>query len=161
MTVQSIGINFGCGLSIAEGWQNYDASPTLLLQRTPILGWVAKQVIKPRFPDLVKYGDIVRGLPEPDAAVDYIYCSHILEHLALEDFRLALREVLRVLKPGGVFRGVLPDLEADIRNYLADTRDDACLHFMEASGLGTKLRFRGFLGLLRVLSDGPHELDRG
>ena len=56
-------VNFGCGLSVDVGWANYDASPTLRLQRLPIFAPLAKAWIKPRFPDVVCYGDIIRGLP--------------------------------------------------------------------------------------------------
>ncbi|WPL19412.1 hypothetical protein Thiowin_04533 [Thiorhodovibrio winogradskyi] len=55
-------INFGCGLSVAPGWKNYDASPTLRLQRIPLLGRVAQSLIKPRFPTDAIYGDVVHGL---------------------------------------------------------------------------------------------------
>jgi 2-polyprenyl-3-methyl-5-hydroxy-6-metoxy-1,4-benzoquinol methylase len=40
-------------------------------------------------------------LPYPDATFDAITCTEVIEHL--EDFRAALREISRVLKPGGVF----------------------------------------------------------
>lgn len=36
----------------------------------------------------------------PADSFDYIYCSHVLEHVA--DDRLAMREFRRVLKPGGI-----------------------------------------------------------
>lgn len=35
----------------------------------------------------------------PDGAYDVVVCNHVLEHL--EDFRVALAEVWRVLRPGG------------------------------------------------------------
>jgi ubiquinone/menaquinone biosynthesis C-methylase UbiE len=43
-------------------------------------------------------GDI-SDLPFPDGSVDVILCSHVLEHV-VED-RKALRELYRVLRPGG------------------------------------------------------------
>ena len=144
-------INFGCGLSVATDWINYDASPTMRLQRLPLVGTLAKSLVKPRFPDLVRYGDIARGMPEEACSADLVYCSHILEHLSLTDCRLALAEVLRILKPGGVFRGVLPDLEADVRAYLADPSADACSAFMRATSLGHVRRSLGLVGRLRAL----------
>lgn len=47
------------------------------------------------------------GLPFlPDQSVDDIYSYHFLEHLSQFDFMM--KEVYRVLKPGGAFRGVVP-----------------------------------------------------
>ncbi len=143
------GINFGCGLRVADKWKNYDASPTLWLQRLPVLGIIARQLISPRFPASALYGDVVRGLPEVSETADWVYCSHVLEHMSLDDFRKSLNEVMRLLKPGGVFRGVLPDLEAEVQKYLLDSSDMACSKFMEMTGLGIKSRSRGLGGILR------------
>ncbi len=120
------------------------------LQRLPLIGRLAKSFIKPTFPDLVRYGDIAKGLPEVESSVDRVYCSHILEHLSLEDCRFALAEVHRILKPGAIFRGVLPDLEADARAYLANSSADACSAFMKFTCLGQLARPRGLIGHLRA-----------
>ena len=94
-------IQYGCGLSAPENWKNFDSSPTLRLQKVPLLG---KLVNKTPFPSKVIYGDIVKGLPGiKDNSCDGVYCSHVLEHLSLEDFRIALRNTLNILKPGGYF----------------------------------------------------------
>jgi SAM-dependent methyltransferase len=128
---------------------NYDASPTLRLQRIPILGGLARAFSETRFPVLAAYGDIVRGLPVAADSVDLVYCSHVLEHLAFRDLRQALAEVMRIMKPGGVFRGVLPDLEAEASYYLSDAASDACTRFMQRTYLGWDARPRGVYGLLR------------
>ena len=142
-------VNFGCGLSVAPDWLNYDASPTLRLQRLPLIGQVVGRLIAPRFPLLAHYGDVVRGLPLADGSADLVYCSHVLEHLALQDCRGALAEVARVLKPGAVFRGVIPALETEVRGYINDAADDACSRFMQRTYLGAAHRHRGVMGLLR------------
>ena len=72
------------------------------------------------FPANVEYGDIVKGLPVPTGSCRGIYSSHVLEHLALNDLRKALRETHRLLAEGGTFRLVVPDLEHEARTYLAD-----------------------------------------
>lgn len=151
-------INFGCGLSVAPGWQNFDASMTVRLQRLPVLGRAAKSFTKPIFPSEVIFGDVVRGLPVSSGAFERVYCSHVLEHLALDDFRKALNEVLRVLKPGGVFRGVLPDLEHEAKTYLADLRHDSCSRFMRSTSLGVSARSRGLVEVVRSFFGNSHHL---
>jgi hypothetical protein len=68
--------------------------------------------------------------------------------LALADFHVAMQHTLSYLKPGGVFRFVLPDLEQLARGYLSDTGALAASHFMEASCLGKSRRARGLRGFL-------------
>src|SRR5687767_6441655 len=104
-------VQFGCGLSAPDGWLNFDSSPTLRAQRLPLIGSAIARASDTRFPEAVRYGDIVTGLPVADGSCKGVYASHVLEHLALEDMRTALRNTWKILEPGGVFRLVVPDLE--------------------------------------------------
>ena len=91
-----LNVQYGCGLSAPEHWINFDASPTLRLQRIPLFGKLAKKV---DFPKTVKFGDITKKLPGiKQGTCDAIYCSHVLEHLSLQDFRIALRHSFELLK---------------------------------------------------------------
>lgn len=47
-----------------------------------------------------------------DGAFDAIFCSHTLEHLYSFEVSLALREFSRVLRPGGLVRIHVPDLQS-------------------------------------------------
>lgn len=141
-------VQYGCGLSAPEGWLNFDSSPSLRLQRLPILGRALGARL-PRFPKSVRYGDIVKGLPVRDATCSGVYASHVLEHLALNDLRIALRNTLRVLRPGGVFRLLVPDLEHLAKEYLASGQPDAAIRFVELSMLGRRHRPRGVWGRFR------------
>jgi hypothetical protein len=105
-------------LHAPKGWRNFDASPTLRLQRFPLIGGLFRRDPNPAFPANVEYGDIVQGLPIPDNSCTGLYCSHVLEHLSLSDFRLALRNSHRLLFDGGIFRFVVPDLEFSVNSYL-------------------------------------------
>ena len=67
---------------------------------------------------------------------------------ALEDCRLALRNTRRMLRPGGFFRLVLPDLEHFVKAYMASKAPNAALEFMEETYLGKKKRPRGLTGFL-------------
>ena len=48
------------------------------------------------------------GLPYPDASFDLVTCTEVIEHL--ENFRSTLREIARVLRPGGVFVVTTPNV---------------------------------------------------
>jgi hypothetical protein len=138
-------VQFGCGLCAPDNWANFDSSPSLRLQRLPLIGhFVPGQ----RFPSNVRYGDILKGLPVGEGSVHLIYCSHVLEHLSLSDFRLALRNTYRCLKAGGTFRFVLPDLRVFAIEYVASHDPNAATTFIERLGMGERQRARG-LQLIR------------
>jgi hypothetical protein len=126
---------------------NFDASPTLRFERIPIVGRLYTKNER-RFPRNVLYGDVVRGLPIPPESCQGIYCSHVLEHLALDDLDLALSNTFSYLEKGGCFRLVVPDLERLARTYLADDSAIASIRFMEDSCLGTTRRRRGVVEFL-------------
>lgn len=90
-------LNVGCGGVLHPDWVNLDSSAVL--------------------PGVVKH-DLRRGLPFPDGAFDAIFGSHVLEHLDPEAAERLLREVHRVLRPGGIARIVVPDLESIANLYL-------------------------------------------
>lgn len=141
-------VHYGCGLCAPATWTNFDVSPSLRLRRIPLLGRVLGRA-GPTWPDSVKYGDIVRGLPVPPASCTGIYCSHVLEHLAYDDAATALRNTLSYLRPGARFRFVLPDIEQLARTYFNSPAPDAAIQFMDASYLGQRTRGRGLRAFLR------------
>ena len=153
-------VQYGCGLSAPEFWINFDSSPTLRLQRIPVISIIANQKVK--FPTNVKYGDIVKGLPNiEDNSCNGVYCSHILEHLALEDLRLALKNTYKIIRPGGIFRCVLPDLEDAIVNYMnekASNPTEASINFMNTTMLGLTARPKGIKEQLIHLLGNSHHL---
>jgi SAM-dependent methyltransferase len=104
------------------------------------------------FGDGVRYGDIVKGLPLPDNSADAVYASHVLEHLDYHDFWKALENTYRVLKSGGRFRLIVPDLELRAPRYIEalDRGDDeANSEFMRRALLGSERRPRGLNRRLR------------
>lgn len=66
---------------------------------------------------LFKQCDLRQGIPY--AAVDLIRCSHLIEHLTLEEAKNLLREMHRVLKPGGLARIATPDADIIFKHYMA------------------------------------------
>jgi SAM-dependent methyltransferase len=144
-------VQYGCGLSTGDSWINFDNSPTLRLQRLPIIGWVFK-LGNTGFPESVRYGDIVAGLPVPDHSADGVYASHVLEHLSYEEFWLALQNTYAVLKPGGIFRLIVPDLENRTQIYLrrlSEGNADANSWLMDVLAMTTRRRDRSIVGALR------------
>jgi predicted SAM-dependent methyltransferase len=135
-------VQYGCGHSAPEGWINFDSSPTLRIERLPLIGRLVRKN-ESRFPDNVRVADIVRGLPVADGSADGVYASHVLEHLTRSDFETALQNTFRMLKPQGLFRLIVPDLEARARLYvnkLNAGEKDANDWFMLATYLGLSSR---------------------
>lgn len=90
-------LNLGCGSRFIDGWTNLDIAP-----------------MSPK----VQKCDLLRGIPCADYTFDFVYHSHLLEHIPAAKNAAFLGECLRVLKPGGVIRVVVPDLENIAREYL-------------------------------------------
>lgn len=152
-------VQYGCGFTAPDGWLNFDASPTLRFERIPVFGRMYTRN-KQRFPANVLYGDIVKGLPVKRGSCQGVYCSHILEHLSLEDFKVALKNTFEILKPGGIFRCVVPDLKIAAEDYLKASQDDnnASIAFIENILLGVKKKERGLFGMLKSSIGNSHHL---
>lgn len=155
-------VQFGCGLSNPSGWKNFDSTPTLFFKRIPFIIFFAKFLY--RFPfaknhhlssilnNLIHtkalYGDIVRGLPLNDSSVHVLYASHVLEHLPLREFRLALNECKRILTNGGVMRIVVPNLSYHVHQYIESSSPSKSIEFSLNSGMGLE-RFPNIFSRLR------------
>ncbi|MET4118624.1 SAM-dependent methyltransferase [Bradyrhizobium sp. JR1.5] len=134
-------VQYGCGYSAPEGWLNFDWSPTIRLARLPAIGRFVQRLKgnELQFPSGIEIGDIVRGLPIGDQTASGVYASHVLEHLSRSDVETALRNTYRMLRPGGIFRLIVPDLESRARLYLSKLdsgTNDANDWFMTAAHLG-------------------------
>jgi predicted SAM-dependent methyltransferase len=65
--------------------------------------------------------DLREDMPFKDEVAAMVYAEHFLEHLLHPiDSMHFLRECLRVLKPGGVIRIVVPDSEWPLRAYVSN-----------------------------------------
>lgn len=89
-------LNLGCGYNFFTEWNNVD-----LLKNENII-----------------QHNIKEELPFYDETFDAVYSSHALEHLTPQDGKKMIKEVFRILKKGGIFRIVVPDLEEICREYL-------------------------------------------
>lgn len=90
-------LNLGCGSRTVSGWTNLDR--------------------KASGPGVIEH-DLRRPLPFADASFDFVYSSHVLEHFSRADGESLVKESVRVLRPGGILRVVVPDMEHLARLYL-------------------------------------------
>lgn len=125
-------VNIGCGTSVADGWYNIDNSPTIWISRIPLL---RRMLRVPAWPKSVHRHDVLKGLPFGDQTVDCIYSSHTFEHFTHAQSLFLTKECLRVLKPGGILRIVVPDLKQLVQDYLADSNSMASHRFIERLSL--------------------------
>ncbi|HPJ17001.1 MAG TPA: methyltransferase domain-containing protein [Candidatus Woesebacteria bacterium] len=146
-------INLGCGPSGIDGWENYDwgLMPFLGKYRINILlskiGVLEKDYGFP-WPK-IKLVDIRKKIGKKDSSVDYIYCSHVLEHFEKSETLGVLKECKRVLKRNGFLRIVLPDLEIIKKIKNADNFNKAYL------GIDKEM-YKSFLGKLKLFFIRPH-----
>lgn len=90
-------VNLGCGGRFHPDWINVDFSS------------VSSEVIE---------HDLRRGIPLDTGTMDVVYHAHVLEHFTRPEANSFMKECYRVLKPGGIIRIAVPDLESIAREYL-------------------------------------------
>jgi SAM-dependent methyltransferase len=145
-------IQYGCGLTCPDGWVNFDSSPRLRIERFPVLRQLLTASSKALFPSNVRYGDICHGLPVTEGSARAVFCSHVLEHIDRTSIAKALNNTCRILRPGGVFRLVIPDLSWRVDEFvLAHASGDcgAADEFMRCCHLGQRCPTTGLTGLVR------------
>jgi predicted SAM-dependent methyltransferase len=94
-TTGHLQLHLGSGKERKAGWLNID-----LLGDPVDLPW-----------------NLARGLPFPDGSADAVFHEHLLEHLPLPAAMSMLREIHRVLRPGGLLRIGVPDARLLIDSY--------------------------------------------
>ena len=70
------------------------------------------------------WADLRNLLPFHDGTVDAFYSHHVIEHLP--NLRLHFREVIRCLKPGGVYRVGGPNGDSAMRMFVANRSEWFC-----------------------------------
>lgn len=90
-------LNLGCGQRYHSSWVNID--------------------FKSDSTEVIAH-DLGKGLPFEPNSFDVIYHSHLLEHFSKEYARLFMKDCYRILRPGGIIRVVVPDLETIARLYV-------------------------------------------
>ena len=90
-------LHLGCGARFHPAWLNVD--------------------LQPLDPRVIRH-DVTVPLPFADRQFEAVYHAHLLEHLPRDRVSPFLSECFRVLKPSGVLRVVVPNLEQIARLYL-------------------------------------------
>ena len=120
-----------------SGWVNTDITPHMFISRITgfpkllnQLGLISDQRLSQHRAGIfsqLRYLNVAKPFPFKDDSVCCIYSSHMLEHLPQHIARGCLNESHRVLKPGGVLRIAVPDLDQMIADY-RPADPDAWLH---------------------------------
>lgn len=93
-------LHIGCGNNYFHGWINIDNNSDNNIKKLD-LNW-----------------DLRNKLPFVNNSIDIIYNEHLIEHLTVKQSKRAIKEFFRVLKPNGVLRIAMPDLDDVIKQYL-------------------------------------------
>ncbi len=138
-------VNLGSGLRVAPGWINVDGSLKTLLAGKPdfVIGLAHnfltdRSIAREQFREILSnntfvHHDLKYGVPMPDSSVDFIYTSHTLHHLYRDQAQKLLNDCCRALKPGGVIRIAVPDLEYIFALYGKGERERALEFFFYSS----------------------------
>lgn len=111
-------LNWGCGAHPEPGWINSDLRDD---------------------PGIDISCDIRDSLPLPDDGLDYVVSVHALPMIPYPELVPVLGELRRVLRPGGVMRLVLPDLDLAIAAYLDGDRSYFVVPDQDEATLSGKL----------------------
>lgn len=126
-------VNLGSGTACLDEWINIDSSFNARLAKYPRLQYLLFKigVLPKKYYEMswskhihkIMVRDVRKKLPFDDESIDFIYSSHLIEHLRKDEAEKVLRECFRVLKKGGLIRLVVPDLELMARNYLKEIEE--------------------------------------
>lgn len=121
--------HLGCGTNFLKGWLNINFWTHLDQGRL----YKDPNDVKDT---LLLNHDLKLGVPAEDNSLDAVYHSHMLEHIAYEEGLQFLQKIYNALKPGGIHRLLVPDLQAFAKAYLSD--DDLLLRKYQQHVLGKK-----------------------
>ncbi len=122
-------INLGTNIFGIDGWVNIDGDARLLVGSNKVLKAMVKALIKAHIlnvpidviltpPPNFRHINLLKcRLPFKSGSVSYCYTSHFIEHIPRPKAAMLMKEVHRVLKPNGMIRLVVPDLELVAKNY--------------------------------------------
>lgn len=144
-----IKVNLGCGTTCPKDWINIDNSLNAKLAKWPLLrqtlykiGILPLELYEiPWETYNITIHDVRKKLPFNDNSVNYIFTSHLIEHLTFKESEFLLKECIRVLHPNGLIRISTPNLKLLVKNYLEEYEtlgDNASDNFLSSLELVNK-----------------------
>jgi predicted SAM-dependent methyltransferase len=120
------GLQVGCGKNLKPGWLNTDHVHFRDLQEN----FTAEGRIS-RWDDDIYYleHDATTAFPLDDACFDWAYAEHFIEHLPQRKVVEWLKEMRRLLRPGGHIRVTTPSLRRYVEGYLDPDQKFFAEHF--------------------------------
>jgi predicted SAM-dependent methyltransferase len=91
-------LHLGAGAGSLDGWLSTDISP------------LSERIV---------YLDACEPFPIDDAAFDYVFSEHMIEHISWQAGARMLDECFRIMKPGATIRVATPDLAVLLALYTA------------------------------------------
>jgi predicted SAM-dependent methyltransferase len=120
-------LHIGCFDVPLDGWYNTDITPHIFVARVPflsnclrMLGAIDEMRYRQHQEGIfrkVNYLDATKRFPYQDNSVEAVYSSQMLVNLSRQGALRCLREVHRVLKPGGILRIGVTNLDWWIQGY--------------------------------------------
>ena len=107
-------LNLGCGLWLKSGYINVDKFYTeeqLRSGKSPFKGAIVEKGAKFVQADIGK-------MPFPDNYADYVEMNQVIEHFPMRQMFTYLKEVHRVMKPGGRLVATMPSFNGVIAEWI-------------------------------------------
>ena len=129
------GLHFGSGTNIHPGCLNTDVSQLRNAQGEQTepdrLSWISKEFYYLQH-------DATKPLPVEDGAFDWVFSEHFIEHIPQQFAVEWLKEVRRLLKPGGFLRLSTPSLLRYVKGYLEPKKSFFKDHAEKLQEMGMK-----------------------
>lgn len=139
-------VNLGSGLGVCEGWYNVDGNFNTLFAGSPafFLKFLYRNTGAKNWFELEDYlyklskmkfvhHNLEYGIPFADNTIDYLYTAGTFEHFYPDRAKQLLNKAYKAMKPNGLIRITVPDLEHIIGLFNSGKTKEALTYFYEDS----------------------------
>jgi len=145
-----IKLQIGCFDVPLAGWYNTDITRHIIVARIPFLaqllhflGLIDEKQFHQHTEGLfrsVHFLNALKRFPFPDNSIEAVYTSRMLACFTRQEALGCLKEINRVLRPGGILRIATPDLDHWIASYGPNDPDTFLRRILEPEISGEKNR---------------------
>jgi len=158
-------VNLGSFARVLPGWINTDITPHVFVARIPLAAFFLHRIgllsdlryeqHKSGLFRQVRYLDVTKRFPFADDSIDFVFSSHMLEHLGPDQGRQCLAEVHRVLRPGGIVRISVPDLDRLMVSYDPEFPERFLVAFFQSDQRGKNRHYWYYnqVSMIRILRE--------